>query len=129
MLRRVACCPMCSSTVNLVSASRSNILACPRCNREFVQEFRFSEANIWVSFALSPVLSYAAGLRGLALLLVSLVAWVPIAVVFRLLINRILPPRLVISDQTNRDEQLGIRETIRKHKQPISLDLGDKRKD
>ncbi len=127
MLRRAACCPICGSSANLASASKSNIVTCSRCNREFVQKFRFSEANIWVSFALSPVLSYAVGLRGIALLLVSLVAWVPIAIVFRLLINRILPPKLVIRDMNN--EQLSVRETIRKHRQPISLNLVDKRKD
>lgn len=73
----------------------------------------------------SPVLSYAAGLRGLTLALVSLVAWFPIGMVFRFLLNLILSPKVILNEYVKREPTVG--EVIREHREPMSLHLDDRK--
>jgi len=119
---RVFRCPACGATIGL---TKGTVFRCPVCREELCAQFPFSRTVFCAGVVLSPLLSYAIGLRGLALLLVSLVAWLPIGMVFRVLLNQILPPKIVRNTDVKRPPS--VREVIREHREPLGLNLDDKK--
>ena len=107
---------------------RGNVFRCPGCREELRAQFPFTQSVFWVSAALSPLLSYAVGLRGVAFVLVSLIAWLPIGMIGRSVLNRILPPKVVLNAEAMKLMPPTIREVIREHREPLGLNLDDKKR-
>lgn len=125
MVSRVFHCPACGASIDRVVVLRGKVFGCPVCHKKLRARFPASQTVAWMSLVLSPLVSYAAGLRGLTLVLVSLIAWLPIGMVFRFLLNRILPPRVILNEGVKR--QPSVREIIQQHREPLILNLDDKK--
>jgi len=127
-MSRVFHCPACGAGIDRAIVLRGNVFHCPGCHEELRAQFPFTQTVFWVSATLSPLLSYAVGLRGLALVLVSLIAWLPIGMVGRSVLNRISPPKVILNAEAMKLMPPSVREVIREHGEPLGLNLHDKKR-
>lgn len=123
-------CPACGAGMNRITVLRGKAFRCPTCDEDLAVQFPFTRSIFWFSITLSPLLLYGIGFRGLALVLLSFVAWLPIGIVGRSFLNRVSPPKIVRHAEVTkaaRSKRPSFREVIREQRKPNSLNLRDKK--
>lgn len=95
-------CPACGAELEKVVVFKGKSFQCPVCHEELLSDLPFNQSVFWVSVAVSPIAFYAIGLRGFSLALTSLIAWVPIGMVFRFMLNLMLPPKVRLSEHAKK---------------------------
>ena len=110
---------------------RGKAFHCPSCDEHLAVQFPFTRSVFWFSITLSPLLSYGMGFRGLALVVVSVVAWLPIGIVGRVCLNHVSPPKIVRHAEVTkatRPKRPSFREVVREQRKPSSLNLRDEKR-
>ena len=86
-------CPLCAGPVPWSKLSSAPIL-CPNCGEELIIPIGYQNCVAFGTLGLAALLLYALGVRGVVLLVGTLIGWLPVEIVSMVVINRVVPPRL-----------------------------------
>ena len=86
-------CPACNATLDNNKVRVGKPLVCPSCSAELQLSERQGYKVELFAVAITPFICYLFGLRGLWLLLVSVVMWFPVFVGCLFVFYRIVPPK------------------------------------
>lgn len=94
-------CPECGAALDRKTISLKKSFGCPRCGKKLRVKQAGFRVRALIVFLLSPLLTYAFGLRGLGFVIVSALALWPLRFAAKLIVNAVSSPRLVVRPQND----------------------------
>lgn len=88
-------CPACAAPVQWV-AIRRGLATCSTCGKTLRIPRRYARNGGLAAFALAGLLAYLVGFGGFALVVATIVGWIPAATVLVTVLRRVWPPNLEI---------------------------------
>jgi len=86
-------CPICNATLDNREVRHGKPLVCPSCSASLQPSSRQGNIGGLAALAIAICICYLFGLRGLWLLVASVIIWFPVGVVWMFVFYRIVPPR------------------------------------
>jgi hypothetical protein len=91
-------CPDCSRRLRWTQIDLGHSFHCPGCGSSLCFPRSYTTWSAFYSLCLTGVLAYGLGARGWGLMVAVLLGFFPLAVVTSAIARRVLPPKLIFSD-------------------------------